>query len=253
LKLVKFICLLIIFDVTLSCTKKKEDEEEEADDTPLVLENLGVNFAEYDADDGMAGDFDFTSSTNVRGEGGTGTNCAANSQLFFEFGYVGETKLLPTFEYRVVDSAKVVSPVDGIVIAAEEQEVGDYAVVIARGVDASWRLEIDHLNNLQVAEGDVVKAGDYLGTAGEWDLEEDDQGRTEIMLYNYDTGLSYCPFDYFNEETKDDYIAAIETHMDEWESETCKGETIWQRDEMHVIGCKCKSMSGESDVSACED
>ncbi len=64
-----------------------------------VLKNLLVDFAPYDASTGMAGAFNFEQSVN-------------DDKVFLEFGAEvengdGDTKILPTFEYRVDDEAQV--------------------------------------------------------------------------------------------------------------------------------------------------
>lgn len=246
----KIIFLLCVVTLLLSCTKNAASSTDTSDDTPPVLKNLAISFAALNAE-GMAGDFDFKKTLTIGG-GINATNCSATNKLFYEFGAAVTAKLLPTFEYKVIDTASVLSPIAGTIKAVETQTAGDYAIEIVPSSNSTWTLELDHVLSLTVAVGDSVVAGQVVGKPGAWD-STNHQGRVEIMLYKPSTHVAYCPFDYFDSNTKTAYLALLKTHMDEWEASTCKNATIWDRTKMATLGCICKTMSTDSDVNSCID
>lgn len=190
-----------------------------------VLKNLIIDIEPYNSGTGMAGGFNFTDSYN-------------EEKVFLEFGAevddgAGGTKILPTFEYRTDPDAQVYSPVKGEITMLDFQDdTQDYELSIGQSSFDTVGVWIDHVKNIQVAEGDSVKAGDLLGTAGNWSATV---GRVELMLTNT---VGYpCPFNYFDEDLKTEYENKITQLMNDWE--TFKyDDTIYDEDSMtYAAGC----------------
>jgi hypothetical protein len=61
------------------------------------------------------------------------------------------------------------------------------------------------------------------------------------MINNSETGLSYCPFEFFDPDLIDEYQQQIAQLMADWES--FKGDTEIYDEENHVCpGCRYESM-----------
>jgi hypothetical protein len=195
----------------------------------FVISNLGVTFGPWDPVTNTAGDFVFL----VR-----------ERKLFLEFGAVvsaegGGTKELPTFEYRLRRDALVRAIADGRVIRAVfQEETGDYEFLMESTQDPSFQVGYDHVLNPTVSLGDIVRAGDVLGNPGTWSAQ---LGRFEIMINNTETGLSYCPFSFFDPAFKGQYQQGVSVFIADWE--TFKGDPDIYDEENHVCpGCRYESM-----------
>lgn len=93
---------------------------------------------------------------------------------FLEFGFeasdgLGGFKSLPHFTYVLDRSIEVISPMEGVVASVhlQNEQFQDYAIWLKpRGAPTLWLVELDHLTQLAVAEGDEVDVGDLLGYPG---------------------------------------------------------------------------------------
>ncbi|MDP3697094.1 MAG: DUF5667 domain-containing protein [Candidatus Taylorbacteria bacterium] len=176
---------------------------------PLVIKNLGVSFEPWDKNTNRAGAFLFLQSEN---------------KLFLEYGIEvqgsdGNTKVLPTFEYRTAKDADVFAVSDGIITKIEyQQQTQDYEILIQPEANSEWTLGHDHVSNIRVSEGDNIKAGDILGKAGTLGGE---LGRTEIMVWGGPSSsnrpLTHCPFKLFAPELLAEYQQKVSRHMKDWE------------------------------------
>jgi len=178
----------------------------------------------------MAGAFNFTDELG--------------STIFLEFGKVilgegGLPKTLPTFEYYVNKSAQVIAICDGVVQSVNFQpDRGDYEINFVPKTgsirESAWMINQDHILGVNVHAGDHISAGQVLGTAGEcWVAGI---GRTEIMIYNRDTGKAFAPFALFDPSSITEYEAKVTTLMSDWE--TFKGDSsIFDEDKMVYPGC----------------
>ena len=196
-----------------------------------VLKNLGVRFEPWDKDTNRAGAFVFVSSED---------------KLFFEYGAEvgsaeGGTKILPTFEYRVVSDADVFAAMDGVITNIMYQEkTQDYAVHIQPELNSQWTLEHDHVSNLKISKGDIVKAGDMLGRVGNFG---GGLGRTEIMLWNASGSrpTTYCPLKYFDPQLVSEYQEKVLRHIKDWEE--FKDNLNIYGEEKHIVpGCAYETL-----------
>lgn len=188
------------------------------DPEPLELQNLLVSFGDHDAGSGRAGDFVFLET---------------GDPIFLEFGAVVEgpdgPKQLPTFEYRVDPDADVLAPASGRVVRRVHQpETDDYELTIGAG---SVQVNVDHVRDLQVDEGDDVVAGDVLGRPGPW---SDTLGRTELMVVEDE--VAHCPLTWVAPELEDALAAQVSALMADWEA--FRGDdTIYDEAAMPRPGC----------------
>ena len=129
----------------------------------------------------------------------------------------GGFKLSPTYEYYLRAGARISSPLDGVVDQIEYQpQDGDYYIWIKPSPRSAWIVEIDHLKDPAVQSGDKVKAGDYLGTAGNW-YPNSGVGRTELMLVKRGAIQHYyCPYLYMSEALQRDFRRQAAKVYDEW-------------------------------------
>lgn len=242
MRLISFIMLGVFAFFIINCESK-----DSADSTPPVLKNLAVEFAALGSpESGMAGDFDLTKSTSACGGSSSNCDCVSQEKIFLEFGAEVTGKFLPTFEYIVKDTADVVSPIDGVVVDVSEQSSqNDYHIWIKPNSNSTWTLEVDHVLDVQVNEGDTVTAGQLLGKPGTW--SQSGQGRVEIMLFD-NKNTAHCPMEYFDEATKSTYAAKINAFFDSWEGASCKNASVYNRGSMTSPGCGCKTMSSSGDT-----
>lgn len=190
---------------------------------PPVLENLLVGFGSWDPVTDLAGDFVFV---------------AAEDKVFLEFGAVVDSpegpKTLPTFEYRLSPDADVVSPLDGSVDAIEyKSDTDDYEIRLISSPTSPFVVSVDHVTELEVAEGDVVAAGQPLGKPGTWSPS---LGRTELQVFNFVERRNYCPLAFADPALAPALEADVTDLMDDWE--TFKGDaTLYDQGLMTSPGC----------------
>lgn len=220
------VSILIIF-IFLGCQCKNSTGPKKTG--AFYIYNLAITIAPYNAATGRAGDFHFLSKQGA---------------LFLEFGaYVSsapDAKPLPTFEYRLWKNASVFAMAPGKVIRFVYQEQSkDYEILVRSTVDEDWAVGYDHLLSPRVKMGDVIAVGDTLGKAGTWN---DNWSRTEIMINNDATGLSYCPFACFTPDSVAVYEARLSRLMADWEA-FCKNYSVWDEKKMVQPGCTMENMA----------
>ncbi|MBN1998497.1 peptidoglycan DD-metalloendopeptidase family protein [candidate division KSB1 bacterium] len=209
---------------------KKATNTPEPEKIPFVIENLGVTFGPWDKKTNLAGDFFFTNDfVKIFGEFGGQTRDPE-----------GNIKELPHFDYVLKKDAIVFAISEGTVTRVVYQnESNDYEFSITSQHDPSYDVVYDHLVNLRIKLGDKIAPGDSLGNPRPWTLQV---GGLEIMVNNYDTRLSYCPFVYFNEAKLEEFQRKISQLMDDWEE--FKGDTTIFDQENYVFpGCRYESMA----------
>jgi hypothetical protein len=211
------------------CLKWGSTDPDPPESRAFVVENLGVQFGPWDPATNRAGDFLFL---------------ANHQKVFLEFGArvgdgQGGTKELPTFEYRIRKDAWVTAIADGrIARAVYQADTRDWEFTSASTADPDFQVGYDHVTDPWIQDGDTVAAGDTLGRPGTWDAE---LGRFEIMINNGRTGLSYCPFCFFDSTKVETVRNLVLHHMRDWES--FKGDTtIWDERRQPFPGCRMESM-----------
>jgi hypothetical protein len=137
-----------------------------------------------------------------------------SGKSFIEFygnlGTVAMPKRNPTFEYRLVDSATLVAPVEGHVEIRPSSSGDDSSVFITPTGSASrYLVMIDHVTDLLVQTGDHVTAGQALGSPGVWNGEG---GRSELQI-NDPEGNQVCPTSLLDPSISDAMSAQIDALM----------------------------------------
>jgi len=220
------ICI-VFFLIILFC-KKNVTVDDDVKGT-FVVHNLGVTFGPWDPQTGRAGDFWFFQS---------------EGKVFLEFGaeviaWDGTTKELPTFEYKLRKDALVFAIAEGQVTRfAYQEDTQDYEFAVRSNENPEFEVGYDHVLNPQVGPGDLVEPGDVLGNPG---TKSATLGRFEIMINNSETGLSYCPFCFFNPDSTQVYQDKVQQLI--WDWEAYKNDTAIYDESEHVYpGCRMESM-----------
>ncbi len=139
---------------------------------------------------------------------------------FLEFGFevsdgLGGFKSLPHFTYVLDGSIEVISPMEGVVDAVHLQNelIQDFAIWLKpRGGPTLWLVELDHVTQLAVAEGDEVDVGDLLGYPGGGGT----LGGFELMVNSPHAHV--CPFQVFAPEVADETQAKLAEFMAAWDA-----------------------------------
>lgn len=179
-----------------------------------ALMNLGVKFDKYDPQTGKAGDFVFDKSSLQSNHG--------SNKIFFEFASSpgnGNTKLLPELTYAQIDkNADILAVLDGKVVENRLQEgTNDYAVSVVYG--NNWVVNYDHLTQVKVKNGDMIKVGQVLGKPSP--NRDGKTGYVEIMLKETDgrsAATAHCPSLFLAAAVKTDLEDKLIELMKDWES-----------------------------------
>lgn len=192
-------------------------------ETPLnkkpTLYNLGITFGDYDSSTKKAGDFLFVKST-------------FNNKIIIESGTLvvndNGKKRLPEITFLLPIGTPVVSPVNGIVSSIGIIDWSkDNVVTMKENNSTEWMTSFEHLINVKVKEGDIVKVGDVIGEAapwGEWTL-----GFTELVVWKGGPTdkdiIKVCPFSLLAPELKEDYENKVLALINDWEN--YKGKKVY--------------------------
>jgi hypothetical protein len=217
---------IVLLSLFFSCKQRNTVEDTAG---IFTVHNLGITFGSWDVQTGRAGDFVFLQS---------------ESKVFLVLGAVvadgqGGTKELPTFEYRIRKDARVFAIAEGRVTRlVYQQATQDWELSMRSQENPAFEVGYDHVKNPQVDVGDTVNPGDSLGNPGTWSAN---LGRFEIMINNTETGLSYCPFCFFDPNSSDVYQNKVLQLMSDWE--VFKNDASLYDENNHVYpGCRMSSM-----------
>ena len=175
-------------------------EEETAD--PLVIKNLGVNFAPYNAETDRAGDFAFM----------------YNDRPFLEF---GENGTEPTFTYIVVEGVDIFAVADGYVRAVTYQpSSSDYSIIVSTHPELhTWEIDYDHLTSPMVSVGQRITAGKVIGKPATG-VGGFGNGWFEIQVFGGTNAqgklINHCPFNFFSPSLIATYKQKLTTLMEDF-------------------------------------
>ena len=139
---------------------------------------------------------------------------------------------------------KVRAPADGVVSVGFFEHTKDWGVGIAKGgwtsygapIGSKWIIGHEHLVNLEVKDGDIVKAGDILGEAAPRTFPGEDFGFTELSVWTGGaTILKYCPFEFLDESLKPVYEGKINQLAKDWEEFI--GKDVYKQEDWVAPGC----------------
>jgi len=196
----------------------------------FFIHGLGVRFAPWNRSTNRAGDFLFK---------------PGELKVFSEFGDVvpaggGRTKVLNTFEYKIVQDALVTAIAEGRVEQFNYQsEMQDYEILVRSVRNPRWTVCYDHVRNPRVGAGDLVSAGTVLGNPGTWDST---LGRFEISVHNTVSGKWICPFCVFHPDSADAYRLKVTRLMADWEA--YKGNaSVYEEQNQTEPGCRVAELA----------
>ncbi|MEX2028116.1 MAG: M23 family metallopeptidase [Candidatus Curtissbacteria bacterium] len=210
--------------------------DQNADEPPLKLKSIGVNFDYYDPKTGRAGDFKFTKQK------------LQFNRLFMGFGFVipvnvsasGKPKANPQPTFILPLGTPVRSLVDGVVANTPMVWSGDYSIQVTKsGKLEKWIYETEHVMNPKVKVGDKVSAGQIIAEVSNFDKGVPEGfGAVEIgILKGGGEGppQHVCPFAYLDESIKEDTEKKIRAFFKAWEE--YKGDTFLYDESLLTPGC----------------
>lgn len=209
-----------------------EEIQEKLDDYIPILKNLGIVLDVPDKETKRAGDLLFDKKV-VWEDGGS-----YSDKAFGDFGEMGKRKDAPNFpgveyNFAVPIGTKIYAAGDGIANVFYIEHTKDWGVNIVIYSGSKWNIGHEHLVNLNVKDGDIVKSGDILGEATPNSM---DYATTQLAVW---TGgkeiIKYCPFLFLEDSLKPVYKEKINKIAAEWEVFT--GRDVYEQEKWVEPGC----------------
>ena len=202
-----------------------------AKDLLPILKNLGINIDTWNKQTNLAGDLMFDNGV-IYDDG----NVAGN-KVFLDFGMKDKYRVndVGAIEYwfYVPIGTKVRSPIDGTVQVVFFEHTKDWGVNMIPK-ESKWIVSFEHLVNLKVKEGDIVRAGDIVGEAAP--RIGNRIAMVELAVW---TGggsiIKYCPFNFLDESLKLVYREKINQLAIDWEVFT--GQDVYRQEAWIAPGC----------------
>ncbi|MCA9333403.1 M23 family metallopeptidase, partial [Candidatus Saccharibacteria bacterium] len=175
------------------------------------------------------------------------TKAGGLDAIFSEYGRpapenngMGAGRLNPQPTFVAPLGTKVHSLVDGKVFKVEKLYSGDYSVmVMPEGSNLAF--ETEHIKDVTVKEGDIVKAGDVVGVVSDYDAENlNGMGLVEIGVLLGEANKPpkhLCTFDYLDDSIKDETLKKITALETAWE-EFVGDKNVYQQDKEPIAGCR---------------
>lgn len=145
-------------------------------------------------------------------------------------------RLNPNFEYASLKpGTEVVSAIDGVVGFIKEQpDSGDTEVFIQPREGSMWTIGYDHLTNVTVKKGQLVKAGDVLGQPA---VQNNGLLRFEIQVNKDENGttIHHCPSTLLSPTVQAKQLSDLEAMQNSWNAKT--GLDLYNPAAQNPIGC----------------
>lgn len=205
------------------------------EDKPPVLKNLGINIELWNKQTNLAGNLIFTSKVLY-----TDANIK-NEKVFAEFGEFEHVINNPgrsvEYWFFLQPGTKIHAAADGIVHVFYIEHTKDWGINISPRQGSMWFVGHEHLINLVVKEGDIVRAGDVIGDAMAHKSFGVDLGFTELAVWTGGRNgiYKYCPFDFLDESLKLMYEQKINQLAKDWEEFI--GKDVYKQEEWVAPGC----------------
>ncbi len=210
--------------------EKQQQAEKSTESRKPTLANFGFNLDYYDPETRYAGDFYFSSGR------------VPNDMLFTPTGHVtDEGKLLPYPGYHLPLETKIISPIDGVVTKVEKNDnADDYEIHMTQNQVKDFIVAFDHVINVKVKAGDTVVVGQELGEVAPWGNY--DVGMTELEFFKGgNPPVAYCPFDFLEEDLKEEYSAMLYDLVEKWEHFK-RDDSLFNEEEWVSPGCLVESI-----------
>ncbi|MEK6899230.1 MAG: hypothetical protein AABW79_03995 [Nanoarchaeota archaeon] len=200
----------------------------------FALQGLGVNIGQWDKTRNLAGDLIFTKKLLFEDEN------ILNDWVFVEFGAEGQLKREPSsrnieYWFHVPLRTDVRAPVGGRVDVVFFEHTNDWGVnFYPEGSD--FIVSFEHVVNLKVQNGDIVKAGDIVGDAAPRKTFNNEVAMVELAVWKGGQGVTkYCPFDYLDDSLKPIYEQKIKRLASDWEEYI--GKDVYADEKWVSPGC----------------
>ena len=196
-----------------------------------ILKNLGVSIDVWNKQTNLAGDLIFDKRV-VYDDG-----YSSNNKVFLDFGSKDKYRVndIGAIEYwfYVPRGTKVRAPIDGTVQVVFFEHTKDWGVnLVPKG--SRWLVSFEHLVNLSVVEGDVVRAGDIVGEAAP--RIGSAIAMVELVVWTGGESIvKYCPYNFLDESLKPVYKEKINQLALDWEEFT--GQDIYKEEAWVFPGC----------------
>lgn len=203
-------------------------------DARPVLKNLGISIEAWNKETNRAGDFTFTKKL-VFNDG-----FISNEKVFAEFGEFEHEIKNPTrsieYWFFLSPGAKVRAPVDGVAGISFIEHTKDWAVNI-KIPQSEFIVSFEHLMNLGVKNGDIVKAGDIIGEAAPRNFFGENLSFTELAVWTGGRGgiFKYCPFNFLDDSLRPLYEAKLNRLTKDWEEFI--GKDVYRQEDWVAPGC----------------
>lgn len=222
--------------VTTPDTNARETTSK-SDGPSIKMKSIGINIDEYNPTTGMAGDLKFTKAKFTSGI----------QVLFSDYGYVvkaansssGQDKSNPQPTFIAPLGTKVHSLVDGVVYNVPKLYSNDYSVQVYDGKDMTWIYETEHVTNVLVKKGDIVKAGQVVAEVSDYSAHGyNGLGLVEIgLLRGGNPPQHFCPFNYLDNSIKADTFKKLSALMKSWEEYRGDSSLYPEESTYPVLGC----------------
>lgn len=203
-----------------------------ATEKPPVLKNLGFAIESLDKKTGQAGDLIFTKQL-LYDDGRV-----SNDKVFIDFGstdkYNPEGAYIE-YWFFVPLVTKARAPADGVAKVVFFEHTQDWGINI-HSKESGWIVSFEHVVNVVVRDGDMIRAGDIVGDAAPRGTFKNEIAMTELAVWKVGNGIyKYCPFDFLEDSLKPVYEEKLRILAAEWEEFIDKD--IYKQEDWVSPGC----------------
>jgi len=105
--------------------------------------------------------------------------------------------------------------------------------------ESRWNIGQEHIINLNIKDGDIVKAGDILGKATPNKM---DYATTQLSVWTGGEGIvKFCPFGFLEESLKPNYEKKINDIAEDWEEFIEKD--VYKQEDWVAPGCLLQNIT----------
>lgn len=219
--------------VAVDTTESSSTQVTQKSDQPTI-KHLGIDLDYYNQATKRAGDIEFRQFN---------TNAGGMDAIFQEYGRLGGEntpggqRRNPQPTFMVPAGTEVHAIADGTVVEIPVLHSNDYSVMIQpKGSDLIF--EVEHVKNVKVKKGDIVKAGDVIAEASDYDAKNyAGLALVEIGILKPGNPPSHvCVFDYLDDSIKNETLKKITALENAWEA-FVNDENVYDQSAEVIPGC----------------